>query len=226
MTFYALQSFLQHCRRSSLKDSRCRLVIPAYHAVGGASHLFRTPHHPDLTADAHTEAAHVALATAAAPTFFTAAKIANMVVESRYFDGGVWANSPAMAAIVEATCFLRVPLERLDVLSVGTTEEPFTVRKQTRAGMVGWLRKKRILDLLMNVQQESSLKLARHLVSEARFLRLNWVTAPGSYCLDGPKEIAELADLGNRAAMQPEILGQLKSRFLNGMFAVPWESHV
>lgn len=211
--------------RPRLKDSRCRLVIPAYHAVGGTSHLFRTPHHPDLTADADTEAAHAALATAAAPTFFTAAKIANMVAESSYFDGGVWANSPAMAAIVEATCFLRIPLERVDVLSVGTTDEPFTVRKQTRAGVIGWLRKKRILDLLMNVQQESSLKLARQLVSDARFLRVNRVTAPGSYRLDGPKEIGELADLGNLEALRTEVLGQVKSRFLNGVSTTQWEPY-
>jgi len=206
-----------------LKDSRCRLVIPTYHAVAGASHQFRSPHHPDLTADANTEAAHAALATAAAPTFFSAAKIANMVAESSYFDGGVWANSPAMAAIIEAVCFLRRPLERIDVLSVGTTEEPFTARQQTRAGILGWMWKKRILELLMNVQQESSLRLARHLVSDARFLRVNTVTAPGSYSLDGPREIGELADLGNRAALQTDVLGQVKSRFLNGVSVTPWE---
>ena len=206
-----------------LKDSRCRLVIPTYHAVAGASHQFRTPHHPDLTADANTEAAHAALATAAAPTYFTAAKIANMVAESSYFDGGVWANSPAMAAIIEAVCFIRVPVERVDVLSVGTTEEPFTVRKQTSAGILRWLWKKKLLDLLMNVQQESSLRLARHLVSDPRFLRVNVTTAPGSYSLDGPREIGELVDLGSRAALQTEVLGQVKSRFLNGVTVTPWE---
>lgn len=206
-----------------LKDSLCRLVIPTYHVVAGVSHQFRTPHHRDLTADADTEAAHAALATAAAPTFFSAAKIANMVAESSYFDGGVWANSPAMAAIIEAVCFLSRPVERLDVLSVGTTEEPFTAKQQTRAGILGWLWKKRILELLMNVQQESSLRLARDLVSTARFLRVNTVTVPGSYSLDGPREIEELAALGNRAASAPDVLGQVKSRFLNGVSVIPWE---
>ena len=208
-----------------LSDSHCRLLIPTYHAVGGVSHQFRTPHHPDLTSDAHTQAAYAALATAAAPTYFSAAKIANMIAESSYFDGGVWANSPAMAAIVEAVCFLRIPIERVDVLSVGTTEEPFTARRQTRAGIVGWLWKKRILELLMNVQQESSLRLARHLVSDARFLRVNTVTAPGSYSLDGPKEIGELIDLGQMVALKPEVLGAVKSRFLNGVKAVPWDKY-
>jgi len=219
-------AFYHEGKSKSLKDSLCRLVIPTYHAVAGASHLFRTPHHPDLTADAHTDAANAALATAAAPTFFTAAKIANMVAESSYFDGGVWANSPAMAAIIEAVCFLGIPLERVDVLSVGTTEEPFTVRKQTRSGIIGWLWKKKILDLLMNAQQESSLKLAKHLVGEPRFLRVNEMTASGSYSLDGAEEIGELADLGNHVAVKSEILSQVKSRFLNGVCVVPWESYV
>jgi len=212
-----------HGQPVCLKNSQCRLVIPAYHAVAGESHQFRTPHHPDLTADANTQAAHAALATSAAPTFFTAAKIANMVAESSYFDGGVWANSPAMAAIIEAVCFLRIPVERIDVLSVGTTEEPFTVRGQIGAGIFNWLWKKKLLYLLMNVQQESSLRLAQNLVGTPRFLRINTMTAPGSYSLDGPKEIGELADLGNRAALHSDVLGQVKSRFLNGVSVAPWD---
>jgi hypothetical protein len=207
-----------------IKDSICRLVIPTYHAVAGASHLFRTPHHPDLTADAETEAAHAALATAAAPTFFTAAKIASMVAESSYFDGGVWANSPAMAAVIESVCFLKIPIERIDVLSVGTTDEPFTVRKQIQAGIVGWLWKKRILELLMSVQQESSLKLTKYLLGAPRFLRVNFTAKPGAYRLDSPKEIEELADLGCRVALDTDMLGQVKSRFLNGVSVAPWES--
>jgi hypothetical protein len=92
-------------------------------------------------------------------------------------------------------------------------------------GLTGWLWKKRILDLLMNVQQESSLTLARQLVTEPRFLRVNVTTAQGSYRLDGPKEIGELADLGYNVARQPEIISQIKSRFLNGISAAPWQRY-
>jgi patatin-like phospholipase/acyl hydrolase len=206
-----------------LKDSKCRLIIPAYHAIAGSSHVFRTPHHPDLTSDADIEAAHAALATAAAPTFFAAAKIATMVSDSHYFDGGVWANSPAMAAVIEATTFLRVPLERIEVLSLGTTEEPFTVRKQIRAGAFSWLRKQRILSLLMNAQLESSLKLTKRLVGEPRFLRVNTMTSNGLYKLDSPNEIDELIELGSREALEAETLSQVRSRFLNGITAMQWE---
>jgi patatin-like phospholipase/acyl hydrolase len=174
-----------------------------------------------LTGDANTDSAHVALATAAAPTFFSAAKVGNMIAESTFFDGGVWANSPAMAAIVETTCFLNVPLDRIDVLSVGTTEEPFTVRKQASSGILRW--GKKLVGLLMNAQSESSQKFAKLLAGEPRFLRVNVVTTPGSYTLDSSREIEELAALGNREAAKPEILGQVRSRFLNGVLVAPWE---
>lgn len=203
-----------------LKKSRCRLLIPSYHAVAGTSHVFRTPHNPLLSGDSDTDAAHVALATAAAPTFFSAAKVGNLIAEASFFDGGVWANSPAMAAIVEASCFLNVPLDRIDVLSVGTTDEPFTVRTKTHAGILRW--GKKLLFLLTTVQAEASLRFARSLAGDPRFLRVNVMTSPNIYKLDSPREIEELAALGNREAAQPEILSQIRSRFLNGVKVIPW----
>lgn len=204
-----------------LSESKCRLLIPAYHAIAGSSHVFRTPHNQLLTGDARIEAAHVALATAAAPTFFSAAKVGNMISESTFFDGGVWANSPALAAIVETTCFLNVPLDRIDVLSVGTTDEPFTVRKQASSGIFRW--GKKLVGLLMKVQVESSQNFAKLLAGEPRFLRVNAITSPGNYTLDSSEEIEELAALGNREAQKPEVLSQVRSRFLNGVHVAPWE---
>jgi uncharacterized protein len=125
-------------KRKVLADSQCRLVIPAYDAVGGVCHVFRTPHHSLLTADKATDAVDVALATAAAPTYLPAAVVENMIASTSFFDGGVWANCPAMAAIVEAVCYLGVPLNRIDVLSIGTTEEPFTVKNKAQAGWARW----------------------------------------------------------------------------------------
>lgn len=93
-------------RSKSIGDSVCRLVIPAYDAISGVCHIFRTPHHPLLKIDEFTSATDVALATAAAPTYFSAARVRNMISNSTYFDGGVWANCPAMAAIVEAVSHL------------------------------------------------------------------------------------------------------------------------
>jgi len=204
-----------------LDDSKCRLVVPAYDAVSGACHTFRTPHHQLLVSDGSTNAANVALATAAAPTYFSAATVSNIVANPTYFDGGVWANCPAMAAIIEAVCYLEVPLDRIDILSIGTTEEPFTVKRMAESGVIGW--GKTLIDLLMNAQVESSLQHAERLVGKPRFLRINTVTNPGMYSMDGSKEIEDLITLGNKKASDPDILYQVKSRFLNGVSSIPWK---
>ena len=209
-------------RPKSLGDSISRLVVPAYDAVSGVCHVFRTPHHSLLKADAGTNAAEVALATAAAPTYFSSAVVRNMVSQTSFFDGGVWANCPAMAAIVEAVCYLNVPLDRIDVLSIGTTDEPFTVKSMAEAGWLKW--GKTLVDLLMNAQLDASVKHAQLLVGEPRFLRVNVTTTPGMYALDGANEIENLIALGNRRASQADILNQVKSRFLNGIEAMDWRS--
>lgn len=211
--------------KKKLGDSKCRLVIPAYDAISGACHVFRTPHNPLLKFDGFTNAAEVALATAAAPTYFSAAKVRNMIANASYFDGGVWANCPAMAAIIEAVCYLDVPLDRIDILSIGTTEEPFTVKEMTRAGGGKWGFPfgRNLINLLMNAQIESSVQHAERLVGEPRFLRINTVTSPGIYSLDGSREIENLITLGNKKASDPNILYQVKSRFLNGVKCIPWD---
>lgn len=209
-------------KRKTLADSNSRLVIPAYDAVGGVCHVFRTPHHPLLTADNATDIADVALATAAAPTYLPAAVVQNMIASTAFFDGGVWANCPAMAAIVEAVCYLGVPLDRIDVLSIGTTEEPFTVKNKAQAGWARW--GKTLIDLLMNAQVDASVRHAQLLVGEPRFLRINTMTTPGKYRLDSSGEIGDLIALGNRKGSDPNILYQVKSRFLNGIDAMDWKS--
>lgn len=214
------QAYYPDAKRKALGDSVCRLVIPAYDAVGGVCHVFRTPHHALLTADQKTDAIEVALATAAAPTYFSSAVVKNLVANASFFDGGVWANCPAMAAIVEAVCYLGVPLDRIDVLSIGTTEEPFTVKSMAQAGWARW--GKTLIDLLMNAQVDSCVRHAQLLVGEPRYLRVNTVTTPGMYALDGSKEIEDLIALGNRKASDPEILNQVKSRFLTGIDAMDW----
>jgi predicted acylesterase/phospholipase RssA len=205
----------------TLADSQCRLVIPAYDAVSGACHIFRTPHHPLLTRDETALLAEVALATAAAPTYFASAKVRNMIANSSYVDGGVWANSPIMAAIVEAVFYLGVPLGRIDILSIGTTEEPFAINKFSHSGLAGW--RQNLLYLFANTQVETSLDHAKKFVGDPRFLRINTITKPGLYALDGSRKIEELISLGNKAASDISILSQVKSRFLNDVKALPWK---
>ena len=139
-------SRLKHLLQSILSDddgtplllgqSRTRLIIPAYDGLSGRIYIFKTAHHPRFTHDIAIPAASVALATAAAPTYFSATRIQQH--NASYIDGGVWANCPALSAVVEATSFLQQPLHNIHILNVGTTTEPFSViRKRGRGYLDG-----------------------------------------------------------------------------------------
>jgi uncharacterized protein len=98
-------------------ESMKRLVIPTYNLGDDDVYIFRTPHVESLTRDYREPAWKVARATTAAPTFFPAC---NIVDNLRLIDGGVWANNPSMVALVEACGVLKVPLDKIHLLSIGT----------------------------------------------------------------------------------------------------------
>jgi len=102
-----------------LGDSTKRLIIPSWDVQKGGVHIFKTPHHSRLRRDWRIPMVDVALATAATPIYFPAAKVDGL----RLIDGGVWANNPSVVAITEAVSTLGVRLEAIRVLNVGTIDQ-------------------------------------------------------------------------------------------------------
>ena len=195
-----------------LGESTNRLIIPAYDAIGGRIFALKTAHHEQFKYDVNPLAADVALATSAAPTYFDASPLPAHP-SSSFVDGGVWPNNPVLSAIVEATCFLNVPLNDIDVLSIGTTFTPFSIAEKGRSGFIGWNRD--IITLMFEAQAETALAQARLLLT-GRVLRLNVVTKPGQFSLGdaSPEKIAWLTNLGRSEAVKKVNLEALKNRFI------------
>jgi patatin-like phospholipase/acyl hydrolase len=96
-----------------LGDLKHRVIVPAVNLTKGKPQVFKTAHHADFRTDLHLKVVDVALATAAAPTYFPIAEIG----DSLYADGGLYANSPDLLALHEAEHFLRQPCDAIHVLS-------------------------------------------------------------------------------------------------------------
>ena len=120
-----------------LGDSSTRLVIPAFDATNGRAIVFKTAHCHDLKQDHLARCVDVALATSAAPTYLPVHEFPD---GRSYLDGGVWANNPMLVGILEAVTKLQCPATTIDVLSIGTTEEPFHVDQRLRksGGFLKW----------------------------------------------------------------------------------------
>jgi patatin-like phospholipase/acyl hydrolase len=166
-----------------LGQSTKRLVIPTYNLGADQVRVFKTPHHPRLTTDLHIPAWKIALATSAAPTYFPACQDIN---HTRLIDGGVWANNPAMVGVVEAVSLLNVPLTAIKVFSIGTTDSRKSRRKALNSGgIVQWLRRKDVLDVLMRGQSVGVNGLVAHLIGPANYRRIDPTVPDGMFNIDG-----------------------------------------
>ena len=151
-------------------DLKRPLLVPAVALTAGASQLFRSVHHPDHRGFAEIPLVDVALATAAAPVYFPAARIEN----TEYIDGGIIANAPDLVALVEAEQYLSSRRDHIHLMSIGTTsaEAAFASRDQLNRGLTGWLRENRLLEITMAAQQEHALQLCATILGE-RFFRID-----------------------------------------------------
>ena len=210
-----------------LGDSKCRLIIPAYDALRGRIFLLKTAHHERFKNDYQVSAVDVALATSAAPTFFKPSEVTEHE-GNNYIDGGVWANCPALAAVVEAHYFLRVPLCSIRVLSIGTTCEPSDVLFKLNKGPLRWLSLGALrwapvlLGLLFQAQMENALATAS-LLTGGNLFRVDQPTPNGAYSLDSVAKVRELAALGRGRAVERAVLDHVKEHFLNGVPAAPFQ---
>lgn len=203
--------------RTISKDSCCRLVIPTVRAIHGEAEVIVTSHCPDRTAFRDISAVDAALASSAAPTYFDEAVVDDTIAIQKYLDGGIWANNPVLPAIAEAVRHLKTPLDRIDVLSVGTMGNEVDFTASLGKGKAGWAPDS--ADLFFAAQEHAATTIADCLLTRARYLRINQLS-PTEIKLDDAEAIEDMARRGANIAADSFVA--VRSRFLDGFHAKDW----
>jgi uncharacterized protein len=174
------------------------LCIPAFEGRHSEVFVFKTPHHPAYQTDRHESMVNVALATAAAPAYYRPFEQGGYLL----VDGGVWANNPAMLAVIEAlTCF-DVDRARIKVLSLGCGDDPYIVSSwQIRlGGLFFW---KDAIFAAMRLQSLAATNQARLLLGPPNVVRLDAPTNEHKIRLDDwRRSVRELAPAGVATAQE------------------------
>jgi len=162
-----------------LGESQSRLCVPSFEGEYGEVFVFKTPHHADFKKDLHERMVKVALATAAAPTYFRPHRDGGYT----FVDGGVWANNPTMIGVTEALTSFNVPRERVCVLSLGCGDDPYRVSgsKILKGGAIHW---HDIIYAAMRLQSQSALGQAGLLVGRENLLRIDVPSTAPKIALD------------------------------------------
>jgi hypothetical protein len=175
-----------------LGESETRLIIPAFDSTLGSVRVFKTSHHPRFEIDYKVKAVDIAMATAAAPTYFPAHETE---AGSILVDGGVWANNPVGIAVVESVSVLRWPNEEIRVLSLGCTGAPLDFPINA-----GFRHTRSIIDLIFQGQSAAALGTAKLLINHTsanpRLFRIDPTIASGTFSLDDPNSVSRLIGIG------------------------------
>ena len=133
---------------------------------------------------------HAARSTSAAPTYFAPELVPNGDEDYALIDGGVFANNPAMCALVDAMSEFGKDLNDIFMVSIGTGSEihrPLEFQKAKNWGVVGWARP--ILTIVFKgisdtVDYQSKLILSLEGGGQQRYHRLQLKLPTSLYKLD------------------------------------------
>lgn len=203
-----LQDALTHCFGDrKLGESKTRLVIPSLNLDTGEVYIFKTAHNARYEIDYKKRVVDIALATAAAPTYFPTHRLD---AGTPLVDGGMWANNPTVVAAIEAIAVLGWSPDSLRVLSLGCTSPPLNVNWR-RSGLIYWADK--VADVFMTGQSSASTGITRLLVGRENLFRICPVMPPGRYGLDTVNGVEALRGLGEVEARK--FLSEMRSVFVS-----------
>lgn len=155
---------------ATLGDALHPVAIPTVNVTEGKPQVFKTRHLAEWRRDWRLKVVDVALATAAAPTFFELAEVDN----SRYADGGLFANAPDLVAVHEAEHFFDVPKDAIRLLSIGTTTQKYSVSHGAGRsfGILDWMADQRLFNVIISAQQQFVDQLVTHRLG-ANYVRID-----------------------------------------------------
>jgi hypothetical protein len=170
---------------ATLGDVPKPLAINALDVVTGTTRTFRSHHHPGSAADRNVTLVDAVLASTAAPSFFPSATVAG----SSFIDGGMWANNPALIALLDARA-LGAEDPRLVSLGTGRLFWGRNVGFGTARGLIGWGAP--LIVLMMSAQSQGVDGYVRRLLPEERYLRVDPALPRELAGLDEPDAIPAL----------------------------------
>ncbi len=215
-----------------------RILVPYYNSSDDSPQLFSPWPDSRFERDQPLGPVDAAMATSAAPTYFQP----HVMNHIRAIDGGVWANSPSLVAISAAVKELKIDVDRIRLLSIGTTYDTNLLAQPAKIDgkiiklllkpVVGpiraWLASvlwkpmpingklgwlPTIVGLLMKTQIQIAEHVCDGILGSDRYLRVDSPTIPTE--LDDVVAIDRLISLGETAAQRE--IDKVTELFLNGV---------
>jgi len=150
-----------------LYASNKRVIASSFCLTTGQPRIFKTDHSANLTRHARYRLVDVALASAAAPTYFPLAKVVDPLsgVVETFCDGGVVANQPALLAYAEAVSECGAEAKDVRLLSLSTPRADLAQKEPISTNRGLWQWGEAIADVFIEGSSRSSGEVLKRLVA-------------------------------------------------------------
>lgn len=153
-----------------MKDSKTRLMIPATDLTNGNVYIHKSNYDEKFVRDKNTLVYKAVLSSCSAPIYFKPEKVNESYLLA---DGGLWANNPSLLAYTEGISKLGIDHENINILSLGTgIGKKYYDIDQKSWGALNL--KKKLIDLVFNLQSINNDNICSHLLGDEQYLRLNY----------------------------------------------------
>lgn len=148
------------------------LLLPATDIGLGGVHVFKSNYSREFTRDKGVLLREAVLASCSAPTFFDPTKVGEYLLA----DGGLWANNPSLAAVIDAQRRLNVKLSDICILSLGTghAKTSYGVKTNRSWGLMRGWKGKELIAFIMSLQAQSTQNYLQLMLGKDQLLRLNF----------------------------------------------------
>lgn len=160
--FREIQATREQRRRSYLDQN---IVVTSVDARSNRVVYFSNADQIGSTECLNASLIDVALATSAGPTYLPPHRIGSRV----FLDGGIASNNPDIEALRFCSSVLCRPLQSTRILSIGTEDSIYGIDYDRNIGALKWIRKYRILDRIMSLQEAKSSDLVADLLGDSYF---------------------------------------------------------
>lgn len=148
------------------------LLIPATDIGHGGIHVFKSSYSKSFTRDKNVAVKQAVLASCSAPAFFDPVLVDNYLIA----DGGVWANNPALAAVIDAQYRLNVDVQDIRVLSLGTGQSRIaygTDKNKDWGLLTGW-KNLEFISFLLSLQAQATQNYLQLMLGKDQLIRLDF----------------------------------------------------
>jgi patatin-like phospholipase/acyl hydrolase len=148
------------------------LLMPATDIGNGGVHVFKSAYQKDYDRDGRVLLHQAILASCSAPTYFNPTKVNEYLLS----DGGLWANNPSLAAVIDARRRLDIELSDMHILSLGTghAKTCYGVKADREWGLLNGWKGKEFISFLMSLQAQTTNNYLQLMLRPEQILRIDF----------------------------------------------------